>query len=728
MARTRRAVPSTKEKPTKQRVRKNPDKKPGKPGWVFGTKLAFFKKHEKAWRDAQGDGGAAVSKFYDNFANLFHLKYGYDMGDQEDLEVDVADPTDPSARHPDAEGLPQAEADRRSAIKAATRLKAGVWFRQNAGDIVKAGERNLFQDLLGSGIDAGAVRPQKPQVQHFYSRLHYKTRVKERAEAELEVEKKRCEDLELKAPEPVKVRGDVTREVWEEESEEFKKEVRLALEKEHTQAVRAWEMGRAEEPSQTKEELSTALKNAGHYLQPLAEEIRKRFGMNCTIMLCGPVGERGGAIEVRSVHAGVTRGVNSQKWFQFDRMAYRDVEASMVRFSEKCFTKEDCEGRVVETGDATGWGVVSSGENVGSTGVAAATSSLAGTAGAASSSAGSGAATATATGAVTGGAGTGAMNGASGGAVAGSGVGAGGGEGTGTASGAMAGARSSGEGAASGASASVGGGAGTGAASGAVAGPRSSPQEDGEPEPLSEAWLRTDMGKWSPELCRAHAAFALGEKWGDLWVDCVNKYIDFEAACGYKEEGPRIGGENRPDEVGEWIKGGRKWHTPPSIKRLGAKGEAGSFINEWWVWWRSLQPPEREWSTELKALSMPDDVSWGKLPRMCGPNGLMQVMATLTWWGLQETRSKSIVEAVAWRRAVEDVKDVLERLILEAVRDPPAAEKEKTKKRKTREVEDEDESGPRKRTRGSKPKESSPRKTRAGQIPLPRPKPRPVKK
>ncbi|KAJ7018782.1 hypothetical protein C8F04DRAFT_976719, partial [Mycena alexandri] len=182
------------------------------------------------------------------------------------------------------------------------------------------------------------------------------------------------------------------------------------------------------------------------------------------------------------------------------------------------------------------------------------------------------------------------------------------------------------------------------------------PRELASPEPLPESWRRGDMHDWPEELRRAHAAFAMGIEWGKEWSELVTRYLEFEGACGYQEDGPRIGGEKKPEEVGKWISRGRKWFSPPRIANVGAVGEMGSYAENWWVWWRSLQPVERVLIEETGMMSFPAKLSWGKLTKLHGRNGFMQVMASLLWWGLA---MKGDGEKTAWLEAVTDVVCIL---------------------------------------------------------------------
>ncbi|KAJ7092022.1 hypothetical protein B0H15DRAFT_799760 [Mycena belliarum] len=624
--------------PARRRVRKH-GKKPGKVSWVHGTKLEFFSSRADAWMRSQETGGAAVTKFYDDLTKLYLMKYGYDMKDDEDLDTDIPDPTDPNAPDPEAQGLGAEEAVRRAAIYKTVRGKIGAWYRSKCGGGVDEGERNFFMDLMSSGLDAGAVRPQKPQLAHFYSHHYYEERVKARYDLVWATEVQRAKDLDLPPPRDVKVRGEVTRKALEEEEPEFRAEVQLALDREYAKALKAWEIGRAEEPSRSAEELNASVNNSGFYLQPIVDAVARRFKMNVSMMVCGPVGDPGGAIEVR-------RGLNPQKWHQFDRLGFREAEVSMIKFSERSFTVEERTARIVEpaVGEATSSGT-SSGEAI--TAAAGVTSTTA-VPGAATVHVEMAAETLETTGVRA--------------------AAAGGEEGrhdpdheTPRATPPASPHRPQAEG--EGGRASTPGGGAT----------QEERAESVAPCADHTVWHRTDMRKWPAELRNAYSAFALGTKWGKIWADCVETYLEVEAACGYRDEGPRIGGERRPEEMQKWISGGRKWFTPPKIAKPGNRGEAGTYTDEWWAWWISLQPPERMCVGGM--LTTPTEMSWGKLPKMCGRNGFMQVMASLFFWGMDnERRGQTDPE---WEIGVDDVHWLLNQLLLSGELASPPKEKSK---------------------------------------------------
>ncbi|KAJ7163637.1 hypothetical protein C8R46DRAFT_1221056 [Mycena filopes] len=279
---------------------------------------------------AQEAGLVQTSRFYDDVTNLYIQKYGYEMADKDDLEEDVADPHRPE---PARERCRDAQSSGSSASNEATRpntrvvwsQRIGQWYRAQYGGNVDKGAQTAIAEMLLSGLD-----------------LHYEERVKGRFEPAWKLEVQRCKDLDLEEPHEVAVRSSVTREAWEGESAEFRAAVLLQMESDYKVKVRAWEIGRLEDTLRTKEELAVALNSAATILQPLVDAIGSKFQMNASILVCGPVGDRGGTIQVRSVHSGRTLGLNPKKWYDTDRIGYREAEKSMILFAERCFSAEEC--------------------------------------------------------------------------------------------------------------------------------------------------------------------------------------------------------------------------------------------------------------------------------------------------------------------------------------------------------------------------------------------------
>ncbi|KAJ7082102.1 hypothetical protein B0H15DRAFT_803461 [Mycena belliarum] len=176
---------------SKRRTRKHDGLKPGKVSWIHGTKLKFFASHADAWRSADEDGQQQLANFYSEIANLYILKYGYNMANNEDLAEDIEDPVDPNTRIPGSEDLTREEAETRSAYTKNLRKRIAAWYRRNYRGI-EENDKNLFAELLNGVLDLhGPPLPAKSQVTHFYSRKYYEERIKTRYEAAYKIKLER---------------------------------------------------------------------------------------------------------------------------------------------------------------------------------------------------------------------------------------------------------------------------------------------------------------------------------------------------------------------------------------------------------------------------------------------------------------------------------------------------------------------------------------------------------
>jgi hypothetical protein len=148
-------------------------------------------------------------------------------------------------------------------------------------------------------------------------------------------------------------------------------------------------------------------------------------------------------------------------------------------------------------------------------------------------------------------------------------------------------------------------------------------------------------------MTSAHKAFERGREWGVAWAGCVDKYFDFEAACGYSDAGGQISTEDRPAVVAWWLGRGRKWDKTVNVGALGDAHTPETFVATWWKWWVTVQPKDMS--------------DWTPMVKLHGKNGILQVMATLLWW--REAVSENPFQRIEWETAVEDVDGVLTKLL-----------------------------------------------------------------
>ncbi|KAJ7678417.1 hypothetical protein B0H14DRAFT_3536479 [Mycena olivaceomarginata] len=288
--------------------------KPGRTGWVHGTKLPFLEKHREEYLAAAEIKGTGA--FYEKVAHLYLRRYGYHTPWDGDLDSDQDVASDVDADK-DIDDLDPEEAATRTTYFKLLKGKIGTWYNTTP-----------------------PPAPKKLRIVHFYSRRFYHERVKDRVTARWAALSKLPNP-----PKEITVRNQVTKECWEAEDPAFQDEVRAALKSEHKAAQEAYATATSGEAPTTAEEYDIALNNAAYYLQPFADAAHKRYGMNVAILLCGPIPERGGRIEVRSIHAGTSNGLTPRVWSDYDRGGFDAAQRSFIEFSHQCFTEEECRAR-----------------------------------------------------------------------------------------------------------------------------------------------------------------------------------------------------------------------------------------------------------------------------------------------------------------------------------------------------------------------------------------------
>jgi hypothetical protein len=196
-----------------------------------------------------------------------------------------------------------------------------------------------------------------------------------------------------------------------------------------------------------------------------------------------------------------------------------------------------------------------------------------------------------------------------------------------------------------------GGGGGDGPADeedGGGDGPAEEEDGDGVQHHINKLWQRRDAGKWTEEFKKAHAALERGKVWGIEWASLVDRFFDFEATWGYADAGGQITTDGRLKAVEYWIARARKWEKTVDIGVLGDAKKPGSFVASWWDWWVNVQPSDR---SDLASVL-----------RLHGKNGLLQMMASLLWWG-ERVADGTPADVRDWSSAVEDVADLLKEML-----------------------------------------------------------------
>ncbi|KAJ6449248.1 hypothetical protein C8R47DRAFT_1084781 [Mycena vitilis] len=313
--------------------------KRGRKPWVHGSKLVFMRGFKEAYMKASELGKVDSGKFYDDVTNQYLAVYGYNTAYNSDLREgqDVASDVDEDE---DVDLLSPEEATERAEYFDEVRGKIGYWFRTEYGGSKSSKKATASFKEVFNMPELGPPRPIRQRVVHFYSRRFYAERIKHRFKAKWAAVSR----LD-KPPAIITVQNAAIKDAWNSEPEAFKEEVRLSLENEHKAARQAYEIAASGDEPKTPEEFQIALDNAAYYLQPFVDLIQERFGMNVALLMCGPVPNRGGAIEMHSVHAGLSKGLVPRIWPDFDRAGFESTRRSFREFSEECFSTEECDAR-----------------------------------------------------------------------------------------------------------------------------------------------------------------------------------------------------------------------------------------------------------------------------------------------------------------------------------------------------------------------------------------------
>ncbi|KAJ7686442.1 hypothetical protein B0H14DRAFT_2654290 [Mycena olivaceomarginata] len=601
---------------------------PWKNSWVWGTKLTFFSKRKADWlRESENKRAGA---FYTKMTKLFVKKYGRHLGDDQDFAMDVADPPDSAADEVVHEFLSEEEKEFRATHYKTLRTRIAEWYRREYGSLLKSDEA-AFKDLFTGVLDGAPPKPQRGRIVHFYSRKYYDTRIKTRVEARLASLKRRTQNSGEAKPETIDVVSKVTNELWDDESPEFRLKWRsrlsTSINKISVLGRRRWRIVRGEPQRRLRRE---TLENAAYYLQPFVDAIQERFGMVATVLLCGPVGIRGGRIRMQSVHAGATLGIALVNWPTSDWQGFQDVERSMVGFASKCFTDAECRARALpgtaaplppppplrthtrpvpttapsmqaqmtsQAGDSEGRSRTVPVPTTAPSTQAQMTSQM---------------------------------------------------------------QTSTGE-------------------QGECDEREGEQDEQGHREAIEEErrrkeveeeerrrtqvcdkeWQRDDRAEWTDELGRAHVAFEVGRSWGPQWATCVQNFFDFEGAWGFVKGSCSMLRGVRPQQVSGWLSRGRKWTMPPALgglPREAAGDRAGSGVVGFAVVDMVAEPAAggARAARERRAVS----ARGGGLEQDGG-----DVMASLVWWWGEVVSKREEEDREEWRAAVTDVTWVLEQLL-----------------------------------------------------------------
>ncbi|KAJ7699837.1 hypothetical protein B0H14DRAFT_3528293 [Mycena olivaceomarginata] len=206
---------------------------------------------------------------------LYVKKYGYHLADDQDLAEDVEDPPDEAVDEVVHDVMSPEEQE--FCAQYTKKPRIGAWYRAQYGSLLQS-DKTAFQELFTGVLDGAPPKPQRGRLLHFYSRKFYDSRIKEDAEERMVSLTRRAELAGEAAPKRIDVIA------------------KLAMEREHQQALKGWEASLSDSPTRTAEEITVSFANTAFYLQPFIDAIQQQFGMCVTVLLAGPIGEWDGKI------------------------------------------------------------------------------------------------------------------------------------------------------------------------------------------------------------------------------------------------------------------------------------------------------------------------------------------------------------------------------------------------------------------------------------------------
>ncbi|KAF8999721.1 hypothetical protein BDZ89DRAFT_1147582 [Hymenopellis radicata] len=346
------------------RKQTDPQKRGRKP-WVFGTKQRFLESFKPGWDKAKELGGSHLTDWSRPVTIRFLLCYG-DLKDmeKEDLPKDPDIPTDDEVKTWEAARatlLGTLAGDEAKKVRKDfdnLRAKIMTWYRTTYSHVRKADEAVISEGL--NNILATTPKPRKGQVIQRYGTINFDSRFRKIVDTGYEklINDAKMAHIEALKTDPnaqptivdkkIKFQNKIIADAWNAEPQAIRDHYLELVEETYKKELKEWEdmQKMADSGTHTPEQYQQALVQGAGHVERMAQGLQQLFGMNCTIMLCGPIASKGGRIEVRSIHAGTTKSTNLT-WKDYDSAAFKEVEAAMIDFTNHCYSPSDCAARAV---------------------------------------------------------------------------------------------------------------------------------------------------------------------------------------------------------------------------------------------------------------------------------------------------------------------------------------------------------------------------------------------
>ncbi|KAJ8090821.1 hypothetical protein PM082_024734 [Marasmius tenuissimus] len=324
---------ATKSKSSKSRSSKSkaktPGRRPGRQSWPKGEKLALLQGFEELFHKDSGS-------MYKQATAALIAKFGYDPPEAAPVEGKDYSVRDINTYEGQARIDEEEERQRykQKLHKQITNWAQYHWARKK---VDMDGVTQLFLGVL----DVAGSAPRKPQERQYYMRQHYNDRFK----ADFDTHWNALVSLgTVESEDRIKELNRYCEARWDEETDEFKDQLREELEMQHKQDL----ADHRDRGSWTADAESYARmwRRAKHILPPVVVSTAKLMGVGATLLLWGPRAD--GEIRVDSCQ--VPGSSTKKDLSEFDPVAFSAMHKACQDYANAVFPPSLCQSRVVEGG------------------------------------------------------------------------------------------------------------------------------------------------------------------------------------------------------------------------------------------------------------------------------------------------------------------------------------------------------------------------------------------
>ncbi|KAI0686689.1 hypothetical protein C8T65DRAFT_747319 [Cerioporus squamosus] len=218
------------------------------------------------------------------------------------------------------------------------------WFRYHGTKSLKLNKSDNSLSKIIKAFSSQSKPPRRMQTVQFYSKLYYDSRVKAIVDAEWPRVVAEAGSKGAKIPKRLKHQNSVLNRIYNSETKEFRDALTARRDAEHEEEVAAWKASKLDsgDVPKTPEEFAD-LSLASFF----SEALSKRLGLNVAVLITGPIGDKGGRIDVKAAHAGQSRGLTPKIWPDYDPQGYKAVINSLLAFANACYSQQECDRRAL---------------------------------------------------------------------------------------------------------------------------------------------------------------------------------------------------------------------------------------------------------------------------------------------------------------------------------------------------------------------------------------------